>query len=246
MLESSARQTVVDRLKSFLRIAAPGAAGAYLRLKELARDARLGGRYLESVFSEIYRGNLWGEPESVSGPGSSLSETAAVRRELPRLFNELGIRTLLDIPCGDCHWIFFSPLDLDLYIGADIVPELIERNIARLSGPRREFRVLDLTRDPLPRADAILCRDCLIHFSFRFIRRTVNRFRRSGALYLLTTTYHGLQANHDILSGQWRPLDLELPPFNFPAPLHRIVEKEYEEGGRKLERSLGVWRLADL
>jgi hypothetical protein len=232
-----------SRLKSLLRSAAPGPAAAYLRLKEWARSARRGDRYLEGIFSQIYHGNLWGEPESVSGPGSSLAETAAVRRELPGLLAELGVRILLDAPCGDCHWIVNTPLDLDLYIGADLVPALVERNAAELGAPGRDFRVLDLTRDPLPKADAILCRDCLIHFSFRFIRRALDNFRHSGARYLLTTTYSGLPHNHDILSGQWRPLDLELPPFGLPPPLRRIQEKEYAEGGLRLRRSLGVWKL---
>lgn len=232
--------------KARLRAAAPGPAAAYLRLKEWARSVRGGGGYLEGIFSEIHHGNLWGEPESVSGPGSSLAETAAVRRELPGLLARLNVRTLLDAPCGDCRWIFEMPLDLDLYMGVDVVPALIESNAARFAGPGREFRRLDLTRDPLPRTDAILCRDCLIHFSYRFIERALDNFRKSGARYLLTTTYSGLPANHDILSGQWRPIDLELPPFALPPPVHRIVEKEYDEWGLRLRRSLGVWDLGAL
>jgi hypothetical protein len=234
------------RFKSFLRTVAPGPAATWLRLKERARGTRHGRRYLEGIFSEIYHGNLWGEVESVSGPGSSLAATAAVRRELPRLLTELGVRSLLDAPCGDCHWIVQTPLDLDLYIGADVVPALIARNTERLGGPGREFHVLDVTRDPLPQADAILCRDCLIHFSFRFARQALSNFKHSGARFLLSTTYSGLRENCDILSGQWRPLDLQLPPFGLPEPIARITEKEYSEGGRRLRRSLAVWKLSDL
>jgi hypothetical protein len=231
--------------KDRLRAAAPGPAAAYLRLKEWARSVRGGPRYLEGIFAEIYHGNLWGEPESVSGPGSSLAETAAIRRELPGLLAELGVRTLLDAPCGDCRWIFEMPLNLDLYVGADVVPALVESNAARLGGPGREFRRLDITRDPLLRTDAILCRDCLIHFSYRFIQMSLDNFRRSGARWLVSTTYSGLPTNHDILSGQWRPIDLELPPFGLPPAARRIVEKEYDEGGRRLVRSLGVWSLTE-
>jgi hypothetical protein len=236
----------VAKLKSALRAAAPGPAAAWLRLKELARSSRGGGRYLEGIFAEIYHGDLWGEPESVSGPGSSLAETAAVRRELPSLFAILGVRTLLDAPCGDCHWILGTPLSLDLYVGADIVPSLVERNVADLGAPGREFRRLDITRDPLPRTDAILCRDCLIHFSYRFIQQALDNFKRSGTRYLLTTTYSGLPANRDILSGQWRPIDLELPPFRLPKPRHVILEKKCDIDGFRLRRNLGVWDLEDL
>jgi 2-polyprenyl-3-methyl-5-hydroxy-6-metoxy-1,4-benzoquinol methylase len=64
------------------------------------------------------------------------------------------------------------------YTGIDIVPSLIEVNrerVARgeLSG---RFLVADITRDVLPRADVILCRDCLVHLSFLNIARAVARF----------------------------------------------------------------------
>src|SRR4029077_7259276 len=113
-LEASARRRGEGGVswKSRLRAAAPGPAAAYLRLKEWARSVRGGGGYLEGIFADIYHGNLWGEPESVSGPGSSLAETAALRRELPDLLAALGVRTLLDAPCGDCHWILGLPLGL--------------------------------------------------------------------------------------------------------------------------------------
>jgi hypothetical protein len=240
----------VGRLKAWARTAAPGAAQAWLRLKELAWSARRGDRrYLADLFAGIHRGNLWGEPETVSGPGSSLRETEILRRELPGLLAGLGVRTLLDAPCGDRHWISRTPLDLDLYIGIDVVPALIAQGLSAAAGqdgPRCELRVADITRDPLPRADAILCRDCLIHLSYSYIRRALDNFRRSGATYLLTTNYSGLRENRDILTGQWRPLDLRLPPFGLPEPLRLIIEKDYDEDGRRLQRSLSVWKLAEI
>jgi hypothetical protein len=235
----------VSRLKDRLRTLLPGAAARYLQVKEQARRLGGRGRHLEEIFSRVYADNAWGDPESVSGPGSSLGETEAVRAELPELLCRLGVRSLLDAPCGDCHWIEPARLGLERYIGVDIVPELIDRNRQRLAGPGVELAVADLTRDPLPHADLILCRDCLIHLSFHYIRLALANFERRGATYLLTTTYSGLSANHDILSGQWRPIDLELAPFNLPPPLWRLCEKEYEEGGVRLRRNLGLWRLAE-
>lgn len=231
-----------DRLKATF----PGGAVLYLRLKEQAYRLAGRGRHLDRIFSRIHAGNLWGEAESVSGPGSSRAETAAIRGGLPVLLREIGARTLLDAPCGDCFWITQADLDLDHYLGIDIVPELIARNEKCLGGARRAFEVRDLTRDPLPQADVILCRDCWIHLSYHYIARALDNFRRSGSLYLLTTTYRGLPENRDILTGQWRPLDLELPPFRFPPPLRRLHEKDCEVDGLRLERGLGLWRLRDL
>src|SRR5579885_1138281 len=57
------------------------------------------------IFSEIYRSNQWGASESVSGLGSELSATERVREELPKIVREFGVRSMLDIPCGDFHWM---------------------------------------------------------------------------------------------------------------------------------------------
>ena len=69
------------------------------------------------------------------------------------------------------------------YIGADIVEALPRENEKRFGGPQsnRRFVHLDLTRDPLPRADAVLCRDCLVHLSFEHIFRAIDNIRGSGA-----------------------------------------------------------------
>jgi hypothetical protein len=237
---------ILRAVKERLKRTFPQGAVLYLQLKEHAHRATSRGRHLDRIFSRIHAGNLWGERESVSGPGSSLAETAALRAGLPELLRDLGARTLTDAPCGDGLWISRTDLGLERYLGVDIVPELIARNQKALGGEGRSFAVCDLTRDPLPRADVILCRDCWIHFSYFYVFRALANFQRSGSTYLLATTYRGLSENRDILTGQWRPLDLELPPFSFPPPLRRLHEKDCEVDGLQLERGLGLWRLSDL
>jgi hypothetical protein len=44
---------------------------------------RFGGRYAAEVFTRFYRENGWGASESVSGPGSSLEQTARLRLNFP-------------------------------------------------------------------------------------------------------------------------------------------------------------------
>jgi SAM-dependent methyltransferase len=234
---------VTRRLKNRLKAALPSAAARYIQLKEQARRLRGRRRHLQEIFAQIHAHNLWGDRESASGPGSSLAETVALREELPRLLRRLGARSMLDAPCGDCHWLQHVELDLDRYLGIDIVPELIAANRQRMAGRKMEFAVADVTRDPLPRADLILSRDCLIHFSYFYIAQAIRNFQRSGATWLLTTTYSGVRANHDILSGQWRPIDLQLPPFRLAAPGFVIEEKAYEHEGVRCQRLLGLWRL---
>jgi hypothetical protein len=68
---------------------------------------------MESTFAPFYAENRWGDDESVSGPGSSLTRTAKLRRELPALLQKVGARTLLDAPCGDFNWMKDTPLGVE-------------------------------------------------------------------------------------------------------------------------------------
>ncbi|MDP9278351.1 MAG: class I SAM-dependent methyltransferase, partial [Gemmatimonadota bacterium] len=98
----------------------------------------------------------------------------------------------------------------------------------------------------LPEADVILCRDCLVHFSFANIVAAFRTIKASGAEYLLTTTFPDREINNDIVDGDWRPLNLEASPFLLPAPVDVIVEGCMEEGGAYADKALAVWRIADL
>ncbi|EJN11789.1 hypothetical protein PMI42_04802 [Bradyrhizobium sp. YR681] len=205
------------------------------------------GLDLAARFERIERTNLWGATTSVSGLGSEDPATAAIRDALPALLQELGVRSLLDAPCGDAGWIGRIKLDID-YTGIDIVPSLIAANGARaargeLAG---RFRVADITRDALPQADMILCRDCLVHLSFGNIARAVTNFRASGARFLLITTFPEWDANRDCEDGDWRALNMEAAPFNWPAPRELINERCEEGAGGWRDKSLGLWRLDEL
>src|SRR4030095_17197839 len=74
------------------------------------RAAELAGLDLPTRFTRMYETNLWAGEESRSGDGSSLAATAGVRAGLPGLLHQLGVRRLIDIPCGDVHWM--SHVDL--------------------------------------------------------------------------------------------------------------------------------------
>ncbi|MFD5096600.1 class I SAM-dependent methyltransferase [Amycolatopsis thailandensis] len=197
-------------------------------------------------FTYIFRSRLW-TSSSVSGPGSESVQTQGLREQLPALLERFGVRTLLDLPCGDFGWLSEVDLDLDRYIGADIVTDLVDANAARFrDDPVREFRTLDLTGDQLPAADLVLCRDCLVHLSFADIERALSNLRRSGSRYLLTTTFTELGTNNDIVTGDWRPLNLCREPFRFPEPLAVLVEGCTEEGGAYADKSLGLWEIASI
>jgi hypothetical protein len=194
------------------------------------------------VFSEVYATQAWGSRESGSGTGSELRATGNIRERLPELLDRLGATTLLDAPCGDWNWMQHVDLRVKRYFGVDIVPSVIEANRARFGSPERHFECLDLTRDPLPRADVILCRDCLVHVSFEDIAAILENFRRTGATYLLVNTYPEVERNRNQFTGKpWRRLNFRLPPFEFPEPLAMLPD-----GGEVDPSQLALWRLEDL
>jgi SAM-dependent methyltransferase len=203
------------------------------------------GLNLAQRFQRIHDTNLWSAPESTSGLGSELDATAVLRAALPRLFKKLGVTSLLDAPCGDAGWINRADLGVR-YVGIDIVPSLVESLRARAAagGIDGEYRLADLTRDPLPRCDAVLCRDALVHLSFANIERAVANFRASGAVWLIATTFPEWQVNGDCEDGDWRALNFERAPFGWGPPVELLNENCQEAGGGWRDKSLGVWRLA--
>jgi hypothetical protein len=223
-----------DRLRAVPLVGPPLAAAARW-LKDL--------RSPSSVFARIYTENGWGDPESRSGSGSTMQNTEEVRRLLPGLLAELGVGAMLDVPCGDFHWMSSISMDVD-YIGGDIVDELVIANRRRHAGPRRRFERIDLLAGGLPRADLVLCRDCLVHLSFRHVFAALASIRASGSTWLLTTTFDGVGENRDIATGNWRRLDLTKPPFSLPLPDRVIDERCPGPSGNG--KRLGLWRVADI
>lgn len=199
----------------------------------------------ELVFTDKYSRNAWRGVESVSGTGSDLSQTRVIAAEIPRLLHELGVVSMLDIPCGDFNWMRTVDLSGIRYIGADIVKNLVDRNRS-FERENVAFTHANLLTDDLPKVDLILCRDCLVHFSSADIRRALNNMQRSGATYLVTTTFPERTENADIPTGRWRVLNLEKAPFNFPPPLRLIIEQCTEGSGKYADKSLAVWRFDDL
>lgn len=200
---------------------------------------------LKNRFAYIFESNLWGGDESRSGLGSAFPETEAVRRQIPELLSDIGARSILDIPCGDFRWLSQVSLGVP-YIGADIVEKLVQANAETFGSHERKFLCLDVTRDSLPEADLILSRDCLVHLSFKNIRRALANVKRSNATFLLMTNFLQLESNHDIEDGDWRPLNFRKAPFFLSAPARIILEHCAEADGAYADKSLSLWRVADL
>lgn len=199
---------------------------------------------MQKTFSEIHHNNHWKGKESVSGEGSSREQTDVLCTVLPDLIRKYDITSILDLPCGDFSWMRHLDLPVSSYIGADIVPELIARNNNKYANRKRRFMSLDLTTDPLPEADLLLCRDCLVHFSLEDIHQALVNIQAHNITYILTTTFPLCQLNEDITTGDWRPINLQAEPFNLPEPLCTISEQCTEGEGTYRDKSLALWKVS--
>lgn len=201
---------------------------------------------LTGIFTHIHARRLWNGRVSASGAGSDPEQTRQLGPAFRALLQEFAVTSILDVPCGDFLWMADALPAGVRYLGGDLVPALVEQNRHRHARPGVEFVRLDLTVDDLPAADLLVCRDGLVHLSFPHLQAALQRIHQSRCRLLLATTFPDHAENTDILSGLWRPLNLCRPPCSFPPPLACIREGCTLEHGRYADKSLGLWRVADL
>lgn len=187
-----------------------------------------GMKSLESRFTEIFQINYWSDSQSVSGPGSTLSYTENLRKELPALFSKYKIESLFDAPCGDFGWMKYVMEKTSVrYDGGDIVAPLVAQLNDKHKSPQINFLHIDLTKDKFPKVDLMICRDCLFHLSFADTKLVFQNFVDANIKYLLTTTHIVGRdfKNKDIISGDFREIDLCAAPYNLPQDtLERITD----------------------
>ena len=176
---------------------------------------------LKEIFTGVYDENSWASKESRSGSGSEVRNTYTVIDELEKVFERFGIWSMLDIPCGDMNWMRHVDLTGIDYTGADIVDEIIFKNSERFES--LNFKVMDITKDRLPKVDLILARDILGHLSNANVHLAIENIVKSKSKYLLTTSFTKWHFNSDIQDGGWRPINLMIPPFNL-KPIYLINE----------------------
>lgn len=176
----------------------------------------------EAMFERMAKGWRGGIPDgTICGNGSTLAHTKNVREWLPRLVDQLGIRSICDAGAGDMHWISRVEWSVD-YRPFDLIPR------------QREIERIDITTQALPECDAILCRMVLNHLDEERIQMALRQFRRS-AVYLIATQFNGEDLPKR--SPQFTRLDLRKEPYNLGEPLESVQD------GAESICSLAVWDL---
>ena len=90
---------------------------------------------------------------------------------------------------------------------------------------------MDISLDTLPEVDLMICRDCLIHLSFKKIVSFFQNFKKSNIKFLLLTSYELKDnqkkfINFDIPDGEFREINMSEPPFLLPKPIKKILDKD--------------------
>lgn len=193
-----------------------------------------------AAFTEIRRTNGWGAEETRDGGGSTFGATQALRENLAEFFQKKQIYSVLDLGCGEAHWMRYLFGQIGLYVGLDIDGQLIERN--RLLFRDRlnvSFHQADILIDPLPKVDLIVCRHVLTHLSEADNLAALQVIKNSGAKFVAMTTYPASAQNSDIKTGSWFQINLTKPPYNWAKPFEYLESKEDGSGPH-----LAVWELA--
>ncbi len=215
----------MPNLKAILRYLKSGQIGLHLKRK-------FGRR--QDVFEAIYKTNYWANPESVSGDGSTLAVTAKIRAGLERVVRQYGIKTMLDAPCGDFHWMKHTNLEGVQYTGGEIVRDLVARHQAEHGRADRKFIHVDIVEDSLQPYDLIFCRDCIMHLPSADVKKALRNFGASGSKYLLITTSPRTSPNTDLARpGAWRPVNLAIAPYGLDKPIELVDDDDAADASQK-------------
>jgi SAM-dependent methyltransferase len=213
-------------LKGTLKTILPaGLVGQYHRRQREKLRARNRQLSVKEVFTRIYRDNEWhGKAGEFDSGYGSQSDMAAPYCQAAREFMETrGVKSVVDLGCGDFRVGAGLQASGRQYVGVDIVEELVAQNQARYGNANVSFRCLDLIADELPDADICLMRQVLQHLSNAQIVAVLAKLEKYR--YVLVTEHYpapgvAVTPNLDKPHGSdTRTFDnsgvyLDQPPFN--------------------------------
>lgn len=197
---------------------------------------------MEAQFTRLAVTGAWGSLETPCGPGSTLEACSGILERLPKWIKGHGIRTIVDLGCGDFHWMGHLDLSGLEYDGYDVVRFLVERNVEKHQRGNIRFHHADLTTLVVPKVDLLVLKDVLIHLPTPQALEVLGRARASGSRFLASTTSPGYLASYRarMTVGDFAPVDLEAGPFSLGAPLDS-VEVPNRPGNPK--KFFALWKL---
>jgi hypothetical protein len=157
------------------------------------RDRQLANLSTQQIFTNIYAKSMWGKSNDptekfFSGPGSHDPNVVDPYIEaIEGFISSLAKKpNVVDLGCGDfAIGSKFRYLCND-FVACDVVEPLIIWNEQRYKDDLIDFRVLDITKDPLPHGDIVFIRQVLQHLSNDQIMRVIPKIVANYKFLLLT------------------------------------------------------------
>ena len=201
-----------------------------------------------ALFDSVYENHAWAcgaDPRSPkSGCGSRPSAAVGAIEAVVEVVRTFGIRSILDLACGDHAWMRHVPLEAlgVTYTGGDLSSVVIASN--RAEHPSRAFVVVDAVADALPNAhELVLSRHMMYHVATPDVLAMLRNVAATrDARWLLATTSINDGVNADLVDYrliEGRPLNLMRAPFCLVAPKRLYRDEETDGNGN----FLALWEL---
>jgi hypothetical protein len=101
-----------------------------------------------------------------------------------------------------------------------------------------------------PTVDLILCRDLFVHLTTQQIFKCIKNIIASDSEYLLLTTFTNNRKYKNLIRLPrivgWRPINMQLQPFNLPQPDFILNENCTEGSGKFSDKSLALYKVSEL
>jgi Methyltransferase domain len=190
----------------------------------------------QEAFTKIYEEGAWGKSTDANGrffSGTGSHDAAVVTTYLAAVGRFLQSfpekPDVVDLGCGDFNVGSQIRAHCGSYVACDIVESLIDFNRSKFNDLHVDFRVLDLAKDALPKAEVVFVRQVLQHLSNDKIVTALQKIAQSYRYLVLTEHVPvdaGFTHNVDKPSGPDTRLALRSgvvvtsPPFNLAALEH--------------------------
>lgn len=182
------------------------------------------------IFSEVYEKNLWGENPNEKGDFySGTGSYGEIAKEYVECINSFvkknRIESITDIGCGDFKigsQIASENPNLK-YTACDVVPSLIERNKKKYDGQNIDFKVIDGSKDPLPKSQLLTIRQVLQHLSNKDISSILGKTKQFQYVIISEHLFkEGLEKSYnrdkpsgpDIRLSEMSGVYIDKEPFN--------------------------------
>lgn len=189
------------------------------------------------VFTSHFERNYWGSLETASGPGSTLAAARILRDGLPRMFGQLGTRRLFDA----YHWIrqVTFPENMRYLGGTSSLLRLRATPLGTKTGERPSYNSTS-PATPFRRQICGCAVTAFAHLPEEMVFAALAMFTRFAIPWLLTTS-HDNDVNEDGCVGGFRLLNVERPPYAFPAPTAVL-----DDGVPGAMKRMGLWSRLDV